>query len=507
MGKLEADRNWPSRLNGSLDSLPVQLLICMLAGLLLRFPAFGNPNIHVDEVFYQFVGLEMHKGMLPYVDIWDRKPLGLFLIYYLVGFVTSSVYGYQILAWLCASLTACVIVRMAALWCNARGAIMAGVVYLAAMLPFSGIGGQSPVFYNLPMALAAYWIARSLPSLREGTIPLRVYGAMALCGIAIIIKQTTLFESLFFGLWSLWLLWKSGKPIPWAKVALMVALGALPTLIIAAFYFGIGDWSDYWNAMVVSNLRKHPSATYWFWLRTYLMTMFLAPIMAPAFLALVLSRGDRGFAEYRRFLLGWLPAALIGFFSVPNSYDHYALPLLVPICVAGASFYARGLIGSVVFVIAVAMNLLMARGYSLRETNRTIHAMDHLAHTIRQHDHGNGLLVFDGPVGLYTMTGSRSLSPLVFPNHLNHLIERNVSQFNTARQIRRIIAQRPDSVVVETVPRNLPVNLDSRRVVFTYIAFNCRLLDRQIVPEVRYTADVLVFGDCNRGPRLAAYFR
>ena len=47
----------------------------------VRAPTFGNPFLGFDEQFYLLVGDRMLHGALPYVDIFDRKPIGLFLLY------------------------------------------------------------------------------------------------------------------------------------------------------------------------------------------------------------------------------------------------------------------------------------------------------------------------------------------------------------------------------------------------------------------------------------------
>ena len=56
-------------------------LILAVVALALRLPDIGNPLIDLDEQFYLLVGDRMLHGAVPYVDIWDRKPVGLFLIY------------------------------------------------------------------------------------------------------------------------------------------------------------------------------------------------------------------------------------------------------------------------------------------------------------------------------------------------------------------------------------------------------------------------------------------
>ena len=76
---------------------------------------FGNPVIHVDEQYYLLVGDRMLHGALPYVDIWDRKPLGLFLIFAAIRLLAGDgIMQYQIVATLFAAATALLIARIGA---------------------------------------------------------------------------------------------------------------------------------------------------------------------------------------------------------------------------------------------------------------------------------------------------------------------------------------------------------------------------------------------------------
>jgi len=52
-----------------------------LIAIALRWSYFGHPAADYDEQIYQLIGEKMLQGALPYVDIWDRKPVGLFLLY------------------------------------------------------------------------------------------------------------------------------------------------------------------------------------------------------------------------------------------------------------------------------------------------------------------------------------------------------------------------------------------------------------------------------------------
>ena len=57
--------------------------LCLIAAVTLvtRAIYFGDPAPTFDEQLYNLIGRHMLTGSLPYVDLWDRKPIGLFLIY------------------------------------------------------------------------------------------------------------------------------------------------------------------------------------------------------------------------------------------------------------------------------------------------------------------------------------------------------------------------------------------------------------------------------------------
>lgn len=180
--------------------------LLLLVAVAARAAQFGNPVVQVDDEFYLLTGDRMLHGALPYVDIWDRKPVGLFLIYAAIRLLGGAgVLQYQIVATLFVVATALVVARIARNLSGPHGAAAAGVVYILYLGMFGGEGGQSPVFYNLFVALAA-WTMIGLVR-RPGFGAFGFAGglaAMLLIGVAMQVKYTALFEGLFFGLALLW---------------------------------------------------------------------------------------------------------------------------------------------------------------------------------------------------------------------------------------------------------------------------------------------------------------
>lgn len=481
-------------------------LVLLLVAAALRFDTFGDPNMHGDEVFYQTVGAAMHHGALPYVDVWDRKPFGLFALAWLIAAISSDMLAYQLAATLFAAGTAWAIAQIASelraqqFRSNPRagedaliGPMLAGVAYLIWLAPLQGYGGQSPVFYNLFIAAAALLTLRALPELREGRIPKSIPAAMLIAGCGITIKTTALFEAAFLGLYACWTLWRSGAPAArlFAAAASWAAIGAAPALLIAGSYWAMGYWPEYWQAMVSANLDKPPH-----WptslVRLKVMAIALAPLALIALPGLAFLKG-----EQRGFVLAWLGAAILGLAVVPNFYIHYALPLLVPLCVAASGLLARGAIGFDAVAFLAILSLTIAPVQPGRAAKSRA-AIDRLERAVRAHIGKGPLLLYDAPPQLYMRTDQPFTTPLVFPTHLAHLVEKDVSHLSTLAETKRVLALKPGAVVMAVPPRNGPVNEETHRLVLAYVGRNCRLIEVVPTLERQRTDMIAVWGDCRK---------
>lgn len=242
--------------------------------------------------------------------------------------------------------------------------------------------------------------------------------------------------------------------------------------------------------MVTANLSKPPS-----WpdvpRRAAIMLALLVPLLIPAVLGLIAQ--ERG---HRWFVLGWLGAALIGLVAMPNFYIHYALPLLVPLCLAASALLARQPIGLVATAALTVLALALAPALQFEHTAKSRTAVAELTREIRAH-RGNGpLLLYDAPPQLYRAAGQPFVTPLVFPTHLSHLIERDVSQFSTLGETRRVLALKPGAVAMAVYPRNLPANIETRQLVLAYVGQHCRLIRVVNTLERLGDAFIAVWGDC-----------
>lgn len=465
--------------------------ILLAVAVALQFTTFGDPNLHGDEVFYHTVGVAMHHGALPYVDVWDRKPFGLFALSWAISAISADMLAFQIAAALFAAGTAWCIAQAAAAWNAFRGGVLAGVVYLLYLPVLQCFGAQSPVFYNLFIAAAALLVLRALPALRRGEVPRSVPVAMLIAGLGITIKTTAFFEAAFLGLYAAAALWRSAMPRPQAirHIALWALIGAMPSVAFGLAYFALGHWGEFWHAMVTANLDKAPH-----WPTSLARMKSLGAVLVPAFVLAVLGLG-RMEPGARTFVLWWIVAALVGLAANPNFYRHYAAPLAVPLCLAAAAYLARGRFGTLLTAGLAALSLQVAPpkpGHAAKSAA----AIAELKSLVLQHKGKGPLLLYDAPPQLYVETGQPFVTPLVFPTHLSHGIEKDTSHLSTLGETERVLALRPGVVVMAVPPRNGPVNEETHRRVLAYVGAHCRLV--KVVPTLEWqqTDQIAVWGEC-----------
>ncbi|ABC62098.1 hypothetical protein [Erythrobacter litoralis] len=449
-------------------------LALALAALLIRYPAFGDPNYHIDEGFYLFVGQQMQHGLLPYLDIWDRKPAGLFLLY---GTIASfgGIVAYQLTAGVFAWATACVVAAVVGRFADRTAAVLAGVLYLCLIGALAGGGGQSPIFYNLFVALAGLLVLQVIEA-RSDAPGWRGDAAMVLCGLALTIKPTAVVEGAFFGLALLIVRWLCSRALI-ATMLLGVRLavfGALPTLLIWAWFAAMGGFAEYWFATMQSIFMtaSPPAEAGWMRLRYLLAITWLPLALALAGVAMLLRTPEHLGQPQAWFVAGWLGAALLGFLTVPNFYDHYALPVATAVAVACGALFARPTTGPVLGA-AACLYVLYASGFPAAQLDRAARSAEGYASaqaTIARHIGDGCLFAYDAPPALYrgfrVCDGTRYL----FPEHLSNQREAAAIGADPVEELARVLEGKPAVIVASAEPTVETPNRATRELIEAHLA-------------------------------------
>ena len=432
----------------------------LAAALFLRAVALGQPEVDVDEQFYLLVGDRMLHGLVPYVDIWDRKPIGLFLIYAAARAIGGpGVMAYQVLALLSAAATAWVIrVTAIRLGANQAGAWLSGLAYLLWINLLGGVGGQAPVFFNLPMAIAASLLVREIPAdaRSPGTLVKAGLGSMMLVGMAIQIKYTALFEGIFFGCAYLWLAFRDRFPL-W-KIATfaagMISLALLPTAIATASYWWIGHLHEFVFANFVSISGRLPLPRHEVLRRASTLALVLVPLMSLALLGLRFGISAPAAAQEsrRKFVFAWLAVATFVVIAFGYFFDHYGLPIALPAALAAAPLLSNWRKTGAYFAGLFIVALIAGQALALDEISssggwETIRAIDRAGGSVR-----NCPFVYDGPSVIYVVRHWCIPTRYPFPYHLSYYPESRALGIDVLSELGRIMRNHPDLVLIRQAP-------------------------------------------------------
>ena len=423
--------------------------ILLIVAVAARVRTIGNPIVQVDEEFYLLVARAMWRGALPYVDLWDRKPIGLFLVYLPAAPWSPQVgvYVYQAMALAAVVATAALVVALARIAGWRRGALVSGVLYILWIDLADGQGGQSPVFYNLLMAGAVTLVAGSTPDRRHRN----GVAAMALVGLALQIKYMVLFEGVWIGLWLMWDAHRQtrsiGRAVGYGTMLAIVAL--VPTLLAAGTYVALGHGQAYVYANFLSIFQRHPDALAIQWRNAWQAALGVGPIVAIALAGIRVRQADDALRPVRSFLWGWLAAAVLGFVAFGGWYNHYTLPIMVPATVGAAAYLGDHRWGRRL-AIPLCVVVFIVGQFALASEVRHRGSAAQFAAVVRAIGPGPGSLYVDiGDPALYSFTGRHALSRYLFPSHLQIAREAGAIGVDQAGEIDRIFAQRPEVVVLQ----------------------------------------------------------
>ncbi|WP_369025699.1 hypothetical protein [Qipengyuania sp. RANM35] len=462
------------RLNSLVDRPDVLLAILAAVTFSLRFPALGDWNLEIDDQWYSLVGHRLLSGQLLYVDIFDRKGPALYLLFTALAIPGKSVLPYQILAGACATWASYLCARIAMDRSNVLAGLASALLMTGLVFAHGGANAQTPIFYNPLVLIGASAVVSRIDLLSKGRIDRRLVLGFLATGLAIAFKLSVVFEGIFFGLFASFLMWKSSnsRARVLRNVATLAAAGAAPMLVATLFYVAIGHFDEFWQAIVRSNFDR----TYFTPAdRLKRVEIFVTMIGLPLALfvgSVALQVINREWDREARFLAGWAAVSILAILIFPAFYSHYALTTIAPLCIGIAPILKRSRAALLVALAFVPLAVAKSGEFAPSTRERSRHASAELVKYVDT-ELGNGkLVVWGSPSYLHVMVGSPPLSFLAFPPHLYHQLEAGASGRDEVMEVRRMLAQRPDVVVVQ---ENLakPQNRATQALVAEYLA-TCR---------------------------------
>lgn len=423
-----------------------RLALIVLVAVAARLLAFGNPIVQVDEQFYFTVAREIWSGAIPFVDLWDRKPVGLFILYMPAAALPglAGILAYQFMALAAVVATAAIVARLADLAGWNRGATFAAIAYILWLNLLGGVGGQSPVFYNLLIAGAALLAARPTA---DGHAWRRGMLAMLLAGVALQVKYSVIFEGIFIGLWLMWIDWRTRRNLPSTLIygCVLVGIALMPTALAMAAYWRAGAFEAFFFANFLAIFARKPNP---FWEAAGNLATLVA-VLAPL-VAIGLSSWPKRHEQapdLRTFLLLWLLSSAFGVLVFGTWYEHYGLPVVVPAAACAAGFMARAERRRITIAVLALAALAGQIKVGLERRNRGTPA--EFARLAEATGRGPGCLyVYSGHTMLYPATGRCHLTAYIFPSFLIRPRENGAMGVDQWTEVKRIMALRPEVIVI-----------------------------------------------------------
>jgi hypothetical protein len=469
----------PARISG-LSAAPL-LLPCLGFALLWRAPGLLHTELNMDEALYRLIGQSLAEGHAPYVEYWDRKPVGTFLITALIHLgLGESLAAFRLIGALFVGVTAWLLALAGrALFPALPLAGTLGAFFYILFCVRNGGEGTNTELLFAPFGLAGLLcLIGAAQAAGGGRIRRSLAGGLCF-GTAIQIKQFAAFDAIAFC--AIYLILATAKPggwRPWTHfgAGFAVVLGALlPTLLVLGWYLAIGRLDVWVEANIGANLGLVGTTAPALnleglgnGLRDFDLLVLGAALALVAGPLLPAGRGAwRGILA----LWVWLTAMALCLLVSRRFADHFFLQLLPILALASglglallwqaaavtgprrARWAALGLLG---VLLLVGARGAMGPFHAAAETLWRRHVMGvaqwgdrsaTLAATIADRVEGPGdVYVFGRWLGVHGLTGTRP--PTRFPFALHLFAE--YAPVDGATEMARILAARPRFIIVET---------------------------------------------------------
>lgn len=312
---------------GRLAALAVPLSLILIPVVLLA------PNLrwpYHDAAIFGTIGEGFLRGDLPYRDLWDHKPPGIYLIAGLAALLPGDTW---LAFW---GLSVAVIAATGATLRPIVGSA-ASVIATAciALYPSALGGGQTETFACLPAAGALLAVSHG-----------RLTWAGALAGVALLfsLQLLPLTVTLLFFV----------RPLPYVAGGFAVAALATGTIGV------LGILPAAWDALITYNTIYLGSASSgdpaWH------SVLVLTPIGVAA-----LGRGTWKANRSEGIAAIWLLAGLLTIAVQGRELGHYMTPLVIPVAILAARSGSRVMMtGGLVALVVVIMTATIASGYPQR---------------------------------------------------------------------------------------------------------------------------------------------
>ena len=446
--------------------------------LWLRAPSTHHSVIDHDESTYIVIAESMLRGSRLYVDVWDTKPAGIFLLFSIVlktmGGTIESIRNFGAI---CIALSAwlLLLIRVRRDHQLLPGILSALCLVTLCSVPHYGLPSHIELFFSVFTAAALWIVAGQSYSLVRSTL----FGL--LFGLGFIIKPVILFDLLPLFFWLLLLpLWQGTlrSDERWRilskHIGCLSAAFLLPFIALHAYYLLVGHFDALINVtyLVPSRYVSHQNLDravefvsryhhqFWFVLTPFYLSVFTLFIKRQ-FLwgGLLLSW----------YLMTWLSALLPG-----KYFTHYLLQLALPVSLCAPDIFSslRGKLRttlSIAMIASLCVVLHQAHDRYERYFKKQPDVPKRVAAHLKKHlSPDDRIYTANFDHILYHLLDLPSPTPYIHRSLLTNRSHIKTLQINPDQEIQTILSQRPRFILtVGRYPNHLfmkRLKKDYRRV-------------------------------------------
>lgn len=454
-------------------------LALLVVSLLVRAIALRPAVINPDESIFALSAREILHGHLPYLTLFDNKPVGsALMIAGMFKLFGVSIPVVRLLGTLCvwaSSILLLVLILRSGL--GRLQAVFAALLYIAFASTMTGFATLTEILLA-PFSLAGVVLLRETLDLRSAAWRLLLFALAGLAfGWAILIKIVPLVPGLAVaGAVAFTLLRRrvTRKATACGLLAMFTGAAALPMLIAALVYSHAGHLGDFLYAnfgfahyYAASNPKLKLVAT-----RLVTVVDSVWPLLVLAAVCILSTafwlRQRRGPEAIVGITFVWLLAELVAAAASRHFYPHYFLIVLPPLILLAslgirilAGWMAAGRPGLdravlILSLIAVLIPLERTEVETARDLNAKPDVARILAAAIHRADHGvqSTLFVTNYQLSVLYLLTRAPLPPTRFPN-ASHLFSRQSAMIRTDPRIEtaRVLASHPRFIVIDASDR------------------------------------------------------
>jgi len=229
------------------------------AAIIFRAPTYLFSELNWDEALYRLMADSLLRGHAPYTEIWDRKPVGVFVVFAgIQGLFGSDILALRLVASIGVGTSAFFLALLARRIFSdgPLTGVLAGLFYILYSLRNGGDAINTELVFT-PFYLAGAVILFRSAEYEGRKLFVSAFCAGLLAGIAVQIKYVVIFDILAFAIIYGIMQLRSFTPAVWQKfflVILATGLGiAVPTGIAFLWYAVIGQFDTF----LVSNISAN----------------------------------------------------------------------------------------------------------------------------------------------------------------------------------------------------------------------------------------------------------